>query len=353
MTASELPLRIDERVRQLALPELIPDGSVQLGEGDCLVMCAGFEARALAVLKEAAGSRSERFSVISIDYLPNYSENQRENVAKLCQGGNLHITELVYDRQNPAGMGRTILEAAKNCRRLFVDISGMSRLLIIQVLVALAQECECLRAAFLFYTEAETYPPTHSEFEADCERSQQLGRAVDSYISSGVHEVAITPELSSVAMHGQPIRLVAFPSFNREQLVVLLQEVQPAFVNLVEGLPPREDNVWRVTAIRQLNDACTRSLAHVETIEASTLDYRDTLNYLLKIYDQHGASDKIVIAPTGSKMQSVAVGLFRAFMRDIQIVYPTPQTFSSPGRHTEGVRRIYRLSLAQFSSVNS
>ena len=74
---------------------------------------------------------------------------------------------------------------------------------------------------------------------------------------------------------------------------------------------------------------------------------------ILGLYRKVGDREKLVIAPTGSKMQSVAVGLFRAFMRDIQIVYPTPQTFSSPGRHTEGVRRIYRLSLAQFSSVNS
>jgi hypothetical protein len=352
MVALEPPLRIDEKIRQLILPELISYGSVPLTEHDCLVVCSGFEERAMAVLKEAIRSGCSGFSLINIDYLPRYQENQHDLVVGLCQANNLHITQLVYDRQNPAGMGKAILEASMNCRRLFIDISGMSRLLITQVLVELAQEPERYLSASLFYTEAEMYPPTKQEFDADCAQSRAAGRTVDSYISSGVHEVAITPELSSVAMHAQAIRMVAFPSFNREQLVVLLQEIQPAFVNLIDGLPPRQENLWRVKAIQQLNDSCVRSLAHdVEQVEVSTLDYRETLNYLLQVYERHGDSDKIVIAPTGSKMQSVAVGLFRAFMRDIQIVYPTPQTFSSPERHTQGIRCIYRLDLAPFASV--
>ncbi len=352
MMELDLPLRVDEKLRQLVLPELIPNGLVPLAVDDCLVVCAGFEERATAVLEDAIRSGNRGFHLINIDYLPHYQENQSELVIALCQANNIHISQLVYDRQNPAGMGKAIVDASSKCRRLFVDISGMSRLLITQILVELAQDRGRYLSTSLFYAEAEIYPPTKQDFDADCAQSRAAGRAIDSYISSGVHEVAITPELSSVAMHGQAIRLAAFPSFNREQLVVLLQEIQPAFLNLIDGRPPRADNVWRVKAIQQLNDPFVHSLAHdVEKAEVSTLDYRETLDYLLQIYERRGESDKIVIAPTGSKMQSVAVGLFRAFMRDIQIVYPTPQTFSSPERHTKGIRCIYRLDLYPFASI--
>ena len=55
--------------------------------------------------------------------------------------------------------------------------------------------------------------------------------------------------------------------------------------------------------------------------------------------------DRIVVAPTGSKMQSVAVGLFRAVLHDVQIVYPTPQFFAEPRNYTLGMRQLYQLDL--------
>lgn len=51
------------------------------------------------------------------------------------------------------------------------------------------------------------------------------------------------------------------------------------------------------------------------------------------------------MAPTGSKMQAVAVALFRAALYDVQVVYPTPQIFTEPDRYTVGARRLYELDL--------
>ena len=45
----------------------------------------------------------------------------------------------------------------------------------------------------------------------------------------------------------------------------------------------------------------------------STLDYRETLDLLLNIYNMHRYGAKLVISPTGSKMQSLAVGVICAF----------------------------------------
>ncbi|MCI0470601.1 MAG: hypothetical protein L0Y73_02980 [Candidatus Aminicenantes bacterium] len=86
-------------------------------------------------------------------------------------------------------------------------------------------------------------------------------------------------------------------------------------------------------------------------LEAGTLDYRETLEHLLRIYNDYNYLERIFVAPIGSKMQAVAVGIFRAFMKDIQIVYPTPRKFTSPTRYTEGIRKIYRLNLDVFDNL--
>ena len=78
---------------------------------------------------------------------------------------------------------------------------------------------------------------------------------------------------------------------------------------------------------------------------ASTRDYRETLRILIKVYGERSMFDRIVVAPTGSKMQAVAVGLFRSVMYDVQIVYPTPQIFIAPDEHTIGIRQLYKVAL--------
>ena len=82
-----------------------------------------------------------------------------------------------------------------------------------------------------------------------------------------------------------------------------------------------------------------------------TLNYIETLDYLLDLYNEYNIWNKLVLAPTGSKMQAVAVGIFRAFLDDVQIVYPTPRTFDAPDRFSIGVQKIYQLDLDDFSEL--
>ena len=72
---------------------------------------------------------------------------------------------------------------------------------------------------------------------------------------------------------------------------------------------------------------------------------------LLDIYDKYSVMERIIIAPTGSKMQTVAVGIFKAFMDDIQIVYPTPRLFPEPKEYTKGARQLYILNLDSLSEI--
>jgi len=105
-------------------------------------------------------------------------------------------------------------------------------------------------------------------------------------------------------------------------------------------------NAWRLEAIKRINRVDT--VKH-DTLTTSTLDYRETLDGLLRLYGIHSERERLLISPTGSKMQTVAVGLFRAFMDDVQIVYPTPKQFRSPDNYTNGVGQLYILPLEGFS----
>ena len=339
---SENPLlRPDEKLRGIDWPDLQAIKFPSLGTEDCLLICAGFEDRAMETLRRTCEAGKTRFSLGIVKYRPDYQENKIEELRAISEKADIRTTEFVYDRENPTGMGEELECFTRQFNHVFIDISGMSRLLIVQTLVALISEEN--GQISIIYGEAEEYPPSKDTFEQN-NQGDNAGPA-PSYLSSGIFEIAATPELSSVSMLGEPIRLIAFPSFAHEQLTNLIQELQPTYAEFIHGVPPDPRNKWRTEAIRRRNLLTLNELRGKNDHETSTLDYRETLHKLLNIYAERSMFDRLVVAPTGSKMQAVAVGLFRAVLHDVQIVYPTPQTFTEPDRYTLGLRQLYKVDL--------
>ena len=338
-------LRADERLSAVDWPCLQEIEAPSVEAGDCLLVCAGFEDQAVEALRRTCNSGTDDFSLGIIKYLPPYSQNKLGEIIGISRTPDLNVQEFVYDRENPAGIGEELKSFAQGFNRVFIDVSSMSRLLIVQTLVALwAPEN---RPVTVIYSEASEYPPSREQFNQDYDVA---GSGLPlSYLSSGIFEIVTTPELSSVSMLGEALRLIAFPSFDPTQLRNLLQELQPAYTDIIHGIPPDQENRWRKEAIRKLNRQEMDSLRGNKDHEACTLDYRLTLRVLLDIYEKRSMYDRLAIAPTGSKMQAIAVGLFRAALYDVQIVYPTPQTFSAPDQYTLGVRRLYEVALPSWS----
>lgn len=338
--------RVDEALRAISWPTL--GAFTPMAEGDVLVTSAGFEDRSLAFLERSVRAGSRRFRTIGIDYFPILQENRAKDFVALAAEGDAAASLLTYTRPEPESSER-VLDGTAGGGRLLLDISGMSRLLIVQLVSAIVRNGMLSRAEIV-YTEAQVYPPSKEEVETLLARAEDyLG--VLNFISTGIFGITIVPELSTVAMQGQPIRLVAFPSFNPTQFAAVCAEIQASFLTVVNGCPPNPELAWRRDAIRELNKI--DSLREKEEVDLSTFDYRDTLSFVLQLYSSHGASQKLVIAPTGSKMQSVAIGLACGFLGDLQIVYPTPRTFPSPSNYTRGVGVTYRLPLSEFSQVAS
>jgi hypothetical protein len=339
-------LRIDEQLRLINKPTLKSLDTIQLNNLDTLILCAGFEDRAVEFLKQSVSELKSPFSVMIVEYLPRNETNRLEEIINICEFNKLPYMTLVYDRENPTLGGEKICELVRNSKgRVYIDVSGMSRLLIVQVIVALFHNRKSFDNISIIYSEAKTYPPSIEEVEKELsneESAEELARTI-MFLSSGVFETCIVPELTSVAMQGQPIRLITFPSFNTQQLIALRSEIQPHYYTFINGIPLLDENKWRTEKIRMLNDI--ERIPRKEEIDLCTLDYIKTLDYLLDVYDRFNTLQKIMIAPIGSKMQTVAVGIFKALMDDIQIVYPTPIKFLQPEKYTIGIRQIYRLDL--------
>lgn len=337
----------DEKLLLMRKPALELLGRLELSSEDWLVVCGGFEDRALSII-ESVSSGGPNVNVLLINYLPVVAQNKADAIRTICLGKDIRVSEVTYDRQEPAGFGDVFVERLGSSQgHIFIDISGMSRLLIVQILVSLIRRPQRFNNCSIVYTEAASYPP--SEHEA----MEQLGKseADPSYsiyfLSSGVYEVTLIPELSSCAPAGGQTRLVAFPSLDSHQLTALRAELQPSRISLIEGVPPGAHNLWRkkaIAAVNRLDD-----LQIPERCPVSTLNYEETLECLLKIYSEHGVYERLLISPTGSKMQAVAVGLFRSLIEDAQIVYPTPRDFLKPQTYTEGVGQKHILSLEPFS----
>lgn len=336
----------DEILSIMPKPRLTDVSQFSLAGEDWLVVCAGFEDRGLGILQNATASK-QSFNVLLIKYEPFVPQNRLVTLRDICARHKLRIEEIVYDRQNPIGFGKKIVEKLGDVGgKIIVDVSAMSRILIVQVLVALSKTAKGFFNCAVGYSEALEYPPTRAEADAELAKSESDPTFAILFLSSGVFEITVLPELSSFAPSAAQTRLICFPSLDAHHLTALRAEIQPSRVTLIEGVPPSPQNHWRQKVIHSINRL--DQIPEAEFFQTSTLDYLETIDRLINLYNEHSISERLLIAPTGSKMQTVAVGIFRSFVEDVQIVYPTPHGYCSPANYTRGVGKLHMLSLEAY-----
>ena len=331
--------RADQRLFNLKKPGLRKFSRGYLENEDVLIVCAGFEDRAIETLRRWDLSSGV---VVLISYRPDVEENKVDEARSVCSKQNVRVVEYMFDRYDPSGFCEQIFKSLDPYKgRVYLDISGMSRILIVQLMVGIVEAFGHFERLSILYSEALKYPPSSEEYDRIKEKQKSIYDRL--FLSEGVYDVSVLPELSTYSLFGQPLHLIAFPSFNRSQLTALCGELQPSALTLVHGVPPDPENKWRLAAIKELNSL--ESINPVKEFSTSTLDYRDTLDRLLELYDHYSVLSRCAISPTGSKMQAVAVGILRAVLSDIQVIYPTPRTFIGRTEYTIGVGRSYRVDL--------
>ena len=321
---------------------IIPKDSIYIG-------IAGFEDRCFTFLEECNNYDLKFNRVIGIKYEPfdeknkiDEFENQAIKVTKESK-----IIWMTYDRHNPEDFTNSIKimeNLIGSSENMVIDISGMSKFLIVILLYGLRNYPGNI---YIIYCEAKIYYPK----QEDCPSiKEKLPEETPSFLTTNVYKIVTTTELSSISMQGYPILIIAFPTFNYKEMYALLNEITPQYLFKIDGIPREEHNQWRLEAIRWINGKIYSDFVpkiRIDEKVSSTFDYIQTIEVLNEIYSQYKYTHKCIIAPTGSKLQTLGVLFFKQMYPEIQLVYPVTAKFSE--EYTKGCENIWYIEFKNFS----
>jgi len=304
---------------------------------------AGFEDRATSFLDLVISKNMRIENAIAIEYRPYDQTNRIELFKEKLSDVNAYSTWAIFDRYDPQKFSKAIIPTLESLGsgRILVDVSAMSKFLVMIILQALRDKPNPLT---IVYTEADVYHPTKEEFEL---KRKGLGTVPD-FLTTDVYKILAVTSLSSVSMQSYPILLLAFPTFNRTEIVALYNELSPKCMILFEGTPHEEQDRWRLEGIREINKRITTNPDYaIEQKVLSTFDYATNVEMLEDVYREYSFTHKIVLSPTGSKLQTVAAFMFKQLRPDVQVVYPVTRSFI--GEYSEKCRALWSISFDSFS----
>jgi len=329
------------------MPDLTPVRKVPLQNKETFVAAGGFEERAVALPKMLQSCEASGSPAIVLDYLPHYDQNRLEEICSVLNSKGCHVTCKRYDLHAPFDfdieLRNTLMRL--NAQAVCLDISGMSRLAIMIVLDVARELNLPLR---IVYAEARRYAPSKEEFETAKRTEQQ--HLPTSFIQTGVYDVLHVSRLASIRMQNHGTLLIAFDSFNEALCQALVNVINPSRFILINGRPPRRELSWREEATAYVHKFLRREWSIEDDNDpiktTSTLKYEETYQLLVNLYWKFSGSHRIILAPTGSKMQTIGSYLLRAIHNDVHIEYPTAQGFFAD-KYSTGVRETWQLALGR------
>lgn len=326
------------KIKQMKLPELTPISFEHAPGGNCaFVFAMGFEDRALAIPALAANSKAVK-SVIGIKYAVSKGDNKETAAKGLFSTLGKSFLTVNYSTKMAHEFEYKIRSLCKNSLQEFsevvVDISAMSKLLILVLIVVLLEEKKLVRIVF---ASAREYAPTQDEYNKIIAKvGEERLTAFAGQPSSGISAILRSVCLSSTRMQGQPVCAVAFTSFNEELIRHSVGTLNPHRLILINGIPPKVEFFWRALATQKIHQKLINEYSEENPISnktgllersVSTLNYLETLDELLKIREHYGTYERIIYFATGSKMQTVALAMLKAAFSDVHIEYPTPDSY--------------------------
>jgi hypothetical protein len=337
----------ESEVRAL-FPEIAPLNPSTLLHPMIYICAVGFEDRAMMLLDCCLSQKIRVEKALAIRYKPhgdprNRVTDFRSKLEKVCSC----VEWINYDRLDPQKFQEELASSidVPDPFHVLVDISGMSKFLTMVLLQVLTRLPNSITVV---YAEADIYHPTRDEFE---KKKEKVGATPD-FLTSDVYTILHVTSLSSVSMQGYPILLLVFPTFNHNEVAALHNEVSPQYMILLEGDPHKETDKWRLQAMKEVNRNLTANPDYsCESKVVSTFDYISNIEVLQDIYRKYCFTHKVLLAPTGSKLQTIASFLFRQIHPDVQIVYPVTKAFI--GEYSEKCRALWAIPFGHFSNFIS
>ena len=333
----------------VALPRMKAIRQLSLRAGEVFMAAGGFEERALRFSRMLGPPLPDGDQAIVLRYSPADKRNQSRKIASLLKQKEYAVTQLAYNRHAPGRfderLRRLLLELG--AEGVCVDISGMSRLATMMV-ADVARELDL--AVRLVYSEAVAYAPSRAEFEEASAKGQQ--HVPTSFIDTGLFDVVRVPRLASVRMQNRATLLIAFDSFNEALCQALVNVISPSRFILINGRPPRTALRWREHATarvhRRLREEWSAGDDNCPIKTTSTLRYEETYQLLVELYWRFSNTHRVILAPTGSKMQTVGCYLLRAVHDDVHVEYPTVEGFFAR-KYSTGVRETWGVDFGRLA----
>lgn len=338
-----------------ALPHLHPFSSSDFLKSKrrrLLIVSEGFEERSLTWIRSLPSQPLFEQSLM-FKYKPERISRAPELIEELKVRSKNPLKEIVFNRFDPIESEFEILsyltkDRLSNIGEVVVDISVMSKLMIVMTFFILRSYSGAVRC---IYSEPVDYKPSREDYE---KTKDGLSHVVQ-FPTYGVHDVIRTPLLSSSVMQMSPTLIVAFTSFNEQLVRALLSTISPAHLFLINGVPPHLE--WRAKATQEVHAAIIEEYKHDNPLSedgkliksTSTLDYQETIQLLSEIYLENCFTKRILLAPTGSKMQAFGCSIIKSCCPEIHIEYPTPESFFAEGFSSAAVRQVHEVYLQNFS----
>jgi hypothetical protein len=324
-----------------------------ISEKSLFICCEGFEERSLNFVQQIDKHIIFSKSIV-ITYRPE-KKSRLDEMRPLVESHSQFLPEVkIFHRFEPQDFENDLLSGLNriisDIDEIIIDISVMSKLMIIILILCLSNFSGRIR---IIYSEPVDYAPSKEEFEKLKHDKTNLGWLP----SHGVHDVVRTTLTSSVVMQSSPSIGIAFASFNEQLLRALLSVINPSHFFLLNGIPPHL--CWREEATQYVNNLIIKDYPVENKLDengrlknrVSTLNYIDTFNFLADMYRTYCYSYRFILAPTGSKLQALACGLFKACCPDVHIEYPTPESLNFTGFSTPEIRETHEIVFENLSGI--
>jgi hypothetical protein len=316
-----------------------------------LILSEGFEERSLSFISKCKDVVYDK--IIICKYKP-IKESKYEQMKFIISSNskNRKIKELEFDRFNPFYFELNFQSECNDINvydEIIIDISVMSKYLIIQIICSLSCYKGIIR---IIYTEPESHAPSEDEYKKlreNLSNATILPDDIAVFPSSGVHNVIRTPLLTSTVMQKSPVLLTAFLSFNEQLIRSLLLESSPMHLYLINSVSLRYQ--WKENAMFDIHRHIRDEYQNDNPVGADgflqrktdMLEYSETLELLAAIYRDNCVDYRIVLAPTGTKMQALGCALIKLCCSDIHIEYPIPESYYINGYSSSEIRQIHQV----------
>lgn len=293
-----------------------------------LIVCAGFEDRAIKATERLIESNISLCNFVVVKF---GGEENRENEVFLANVAVKLVSDAGYIECDACELSplRDVLNRLTPADDLVVfDITGCSR----SVMLVLLSEIYDHAIEFdILYTEAEEYFPTFEDYEKISKEDDQqhaflrLNMFEESETLHSSHcEVESFKEFQGRMLPNYPYFLITFLPFKRGRLSAILQNLETKERIFIRGQPIREDLKWRGWAVDILN---ADLVDEGTVVDIETLDWRKTFSYLESEYKSNSNMYKynFVVAPLGSKMQTVGCAIFAKIYSEVRLITSTPK----------------------------